>query len=173
LLSIVAPGSPVQKWQFPARNHVIAALADAVVVVECGPLSGSTITARAGRALGRVVGACPGSPGTDALIGAGAALCERADDVFAALAGQPRRPELPQPEAGSAAARVLAALDLGEARHAEAVAAVTGLPLRACSSALSELELTGLAIAVPGARFLKSAAAVPVADPSPRVVERN
>jgi DNA processing protein len=169
LLSSVPPGTPVQKWHFPARNHVIAALSDAVVVAECGAISGSTITARAARALGRVVGAIPGSTGTDALVTAGAAIIECADDVFAALAGRPRRPELPAPDPGSPAALVLEVLDLSEARGLDVVADRTGLPLRACASALSELELSGLAVAVPGARFLKSAA---VAAASP-VWERN
>jgi DNA processing protein len=169
LLSSVPPGTPVQKWHFPARNHVIAALSDAVVVAECGAISGSTITARAARALGRVVGAIPGSTGTDALVSAGAAVVESADDVFAALAGRPCRPQLPAPDAGSTAALVLQVLDLSEARGLDVVADRTGLPLRACASALSELELSGLAVAVPGARFLKSAA---VAAASP-VWERN
>ena len=175
LVSIVAPGVPLQKWHFPARNHVIAALADAVVVMECGPLSGSTITARAARALGRVVGACPGSPGTDALLGAGAAPCESADDVLGALAGRPRLLQAAAPEPGTAPDRVLAALDLIEARAVDVVAARTGLPVRTCTSALSELELTGLAIAVPGARYLRSAATAVTmaASPSTHVVERN
>ncbi len=174
LLSTVPPGTPVQKWHFPARNHVIAALADAVVVTECGALSGSTITARAARALGRVVGATPGSTGTDALVAAGAALVEHADDVLAALAGRPRHPQVAGPDPGTAAARVLDALDAIDARGLDAVAARTGLALRVCASAVSELELSGLAVAIPGARFLKSAAcARPVAPASTRVVERN
>jgi DNA processing protein len=174
LLSSIPPGTPVQKWHFPARNHVIAALADAVVVTECGALSGSTITARAARALGRAVGASPGSTGTDALVAAGAALVEHADDVFAALAGRPRQPQVAAPDPGSSAALVLEALDLLEPRGLEAVAARTGLPVRRCASALSELELSGLTVAVPGGRFLKSAGVALAAAPaSPVLAERN
>ncbi len=173
LFSIVPPGTLVQKWHFPARNHVIAALADAVVVTECGPISGSAITARAARSLGKVVLACPGSPGGDALCAAGAALCEHAGDIFAALAGRPRLLEVTAPEADGDAARTLAALDPIEARNVESIAAAAGLSVRLAARSLSELELSGLAVAVPGARYLRSAAAAQVAPPSSRVVDRR
>jgi DNA processing protein len=173
LLSSIPPGTPVQKWHFPARNHVIAALADATVVTECGAISGSTITARAARALGRVVGATPGSTGTDALVAAGAAVVESADDVFAALAGSARRPQTAGPDPDSPAARVLDALDRHEALGVDAIARRTGLPTRQCASALSELELSGLAVAIPGARFLKSAVATLPVAAAKSPLERN
>jgi hypothetical protein len=56
----------------------------------------------------------------------------------------------------------------------DAVAARTGLPARRCASALSELELSGLAIAAPGARFLKSAVvAHPGTTANTSLVEHN
>ena len=45
LLSEYAPGTPPRARQFPARNRIIAALADAVIVVEAAHRSGALITA--------------------------------------------------------------------------------------------------------------------------------
>lgn len=68
VLSEYPPGTPPRVGQFPARNRILAALSDAVIVIEAASRSGSLITARLGRALGRSVFALPGSPGTDALL---------------------------------------------------------------------------------------------------------
>ncbi|WP_243075022.1 DNA-processing protein DprA [Microbacterium sp. SS28] len=54
------PGSAPTKWRFLQRNRLIAALADATVVVEAGWRSGSLNTAGHALTLGRPVGAVPG-----------------------------------------------------------------------------------------------------------------
>ena len=53
-------GSAPTKWRFLQRNRLIAALADATVVVEAGWRSGSLNTAAHAAALGRPLGAVPG-----------------------------------------------------------------------------------------------------------------
>ncbi|MBM3715651.1 MAG: DNA-protecting protein DprA, partial [Actinobacteria bacterium] len=53
-------GAAPTKWRFLARNRLIAALADAVVVVEAGWRSGSLNTAAHAAELGRSLGAVPG-----------------------------------------------------------------------------------------------------------------
>lgn len=53
-------GATPTKWRFLARNRLIAALADAVVVVEAGHRSGSLNTAAHAAQLGRALGAVPG-----------------------------------------------------------------------------------------------------------------
>ena len=74
LLSEYRPGTPPRAGQFPARNRIIAGLADGVIVVEAALRSGALITARLGRELGRPLFAVSGSPGTDALLRAGHAF---------------------------------------------------------------------------------------------------
>ncbi len=83
------PGTPAAPWRFPARNRIVAALADAVVVVEAGERSGALITADFALELGRSVLAVPGAPwlasarGCNELLRTGAILCEGVDDVVA------------------------------------------------------------------------------------------
>ena len=45
ILSECPPGSPPMQWCFPARNRIISALSDAVLIVEAKENSGSLITA--------------------------------------------------------------------------------------------------------------------------------
>ncbi|MEZ0209147.1 MAG: DNA-processing protein DprA [Candidatus Paceibacterota bacterium] len=76
------------QWTFPARNRVMAALADAVLVIEATEKSGTLITARQALELGRDIGAIPGdifsdsSQGTNMLIKEGAYMIRNADDLF-------------------------------------------------------------------------------------------
>ena len=82
------PGTSPRKWTFPARNRIIAALAEATIVVEAAEKSGSLITAEFALELGREVLAVPGSvrswrsDGTNALIRDGATLIRDARDVL-------------------------------------------------------------------------------------------
>jgi DNA processing protein len=105
VISPFAPDVVPRPWQFLARNGVIAALADAVVVVEAAARSGALNTAGHAADRGIPVLAMPGdvdrpkAAGCNALIRDGATLVRDADDVLAALptsfappAGQARTP---------------------------------------------------------------------------------
>ena len=87
IVSEYPPGTEPAPWRFPARNRLIAALADAVVVVEAKVRSGALITADHALDLGRDVLAVPGWPafsgagGTNALLKAGAGLIESVEDL--------------------------------------------------------------------------------------------
>ena len=98
VLSEYEPGTPGRPGNFPARNRIIAALAESVLVVEAGLLSGALITARVARRLRRTVLAVPGSPGTDQLLANGAAFpVFDAESLTAVLAGEPiARPAPPR-----------------------------------------------------------------------------
>lgn len=93
LVSQYAPNFCPQPWTFARRNATIAALAEAVVVVEAGERSGALITAQDARHLGRPLFAVPGalgsaaSVGTNALIASGEARALlSADALLEALA---------------------------------------------------------------------------------------
>lgn len=60
VVSEYPPGRPPEPWRFPVRNRLIAAWAQAVVVVEAGATGGALITARLALELGRAVFAVPG-----------------------------------------------------------------------------------------------------------------
>jgi DNA processing protein len=164
VVSPFAPDVVARPWQFLARNAVIAALADAVVVVEAAARSGALNTA--GHAADRSIPvlAIPGdvdrpkAAGCNALIRDGATLVRDADDVLAALplplAPPPRRSRRPTadapadehagPRSGDSAAvrRILAALrdaacDPGLLADRLDLAAAELFPL------LTELELSG------------------------------
>lgn len=60
VVSEVPPGSTPTKWRFLSRNRLIAAHAEAVVVVEAGYRSGSLNTAGHAVGLNRPLGAVPG-----------------------------------------------------------------------------------------------------------------
>lgn len=60
VISEYPPGTPPDRWRFPARNRIIAAMSVAVVVVEAAVTGGALITARLGAELGRPVFVVPG-----------------------------------------------------------------------------------------------------------------
>ncbi|HEY3801441.1 MAG TPA: DNA-processing protein DprA [Kofleriaceae bacterium] len=135
LASLLPDGSGPRPGTFPQRNPLIAALADVVVVVEAELKSGSLSTARAARGFGKPVVAYPGSPGCDRLLASGAAIAVGPDDVLAALEGTPRMPRVLAPELQ----RIREAAASG-ARGVDAIAAATGLPVRAVLRALPLIE---------------------------------
>lgn len=63
LLTEYSRDTPPSRWTFPARNRIIAALSDHLVVVEAGPRSGSLHTANFALDLGRHVWVVPNAPG--------------------------------------------------------------------------------------------------------------
>jgi len=85
-----AGGQPL-KWRFPARNRIIAALSDIVVVVESRTAGGSMHTVDAAQERARPVMAVPGpitspaSAGTNRLLAEGCAPVCDTDDVLVAL----------------------------------------------------------------------------------------
>jgi DNA processing protein len=155
VVSPFAPDVVAQPWQFLARNAVIAALADAVVVVEAAARSGSLNTAGHGGDRGIPVLAMPGdvdrpkAAGCNALIRDGATLVRDADDVLAALprAVAPRpahreaddRDEAPAGEIGR---RILAALREGACEPGTLADRLALAPAE-LFPVLSELELSG------------------------------
>lgn len=75
-------------WTFPARNRIMAALSDAILIVEAEEKSGTLITARIALELGKDIGAIPGdvisstSKGTNTLIRDGAYSILESEDLY-------------------------------------------------------------------------------------------
>lgn len=100
--SEVPPGTRSAPWRFPVRNRLVAAMCDAVVVVESAANGGSMHTVREALDRNRSVLAVPGpigvesSAGTNQLIRDGAAPCLEVDDVLAEI--RTGHPELGTPD---------------------------------------------------------------------------
>ncbi|MGQ0617499.1 MAG: DNA-processing protein DprA [Acidimicrobiia bacterium] len=151
LLSEAPLGAPPVKWRFPARNRLLAALSDVVVVVESARTGGSMHTVTEATRRSRTVLAVPGpvsssaSEGTNRLIGEGAVPACDAGDVLVAigLSAALRRPAgesrpAPDVEGGT----VLDAM-AWQPCSLDQIAVRTGLPLVGLSGVLARLEADG------------------------------
>lgn len=93
LLSEYPAGTPPVSGHFPARNRIISALSDAVLVIEAKERSGTLITVDFALEQGRDVYALPGrltdgwSAGCNRLIRQGAGIALTPDDILEALMG--------------------------------------------------------------------------------------
>lgn len=158
LVSSFAPETPPRRYQFVRRNRVIAGLADLVVVVEAERASGSLYTARAALEYGRRLAAVPGSAGCEALIAEGALPIETPAALLEAARGERPAARVTPPAPGSDEDRVLEALG-DEPRLSGQLSDATGLDEMRVNRALAGLELARLALAVPGAAYVRSALA--------------
>jgi DNA processing protein len=145
-------GTRPRPWHFPARNRVIAAVADVVVVVESHRGGGAMHTLDEALARDRPVMAVPGSVRSRASTGTNQALfdgvaevCRDVDDVLGRLGLTGARPGAPPDRRvppGQGDAAVLDAVGWQPA-SIEQVLLRTGLPLGATALALERLEAAG------------------------------
>ncbi len=150
LFSEVPPGVQASPWRFPVRNRIIAATAQAVVVVESAGAGGSMHTVREAMARDVAVLAVPGpidsrvSDGTNELISDGALVCRTADDVLMAIGHMAER------RANGGAA--VAAADPRPAPEGDAARALEELGWRPMSieqlAAASELDLDSVSATI-------------------------
>lgn len=164
--SELPPGVRASTTTFPRRNRLIAGASDAVLILRAGAASGSLYTAEAGRAQGRPVLALPGdvmnegAAGCNALIRDGyARACLSVEEVWRAVG---YRPERAVPSGGGSSWEELSVEARGAyqvldrvPRSFDEVLAGSRLPPAALSSALVELELSGLVIQHPGRLYEK------------------
>jgi DNA processing protein len=147
IVSEYPPGVEPAPWRFPARNRIVAGLAQATVVVEARERSGALITADLALEEGREVFAVPGeitsalSAGTNALLRLGATAATSAADVLEAFGLAP--PESAAPTLSPAAESVLGRLREAAA-SADELARALCVDAGALAAALTELELHGL-----------------------------
>lgn len=157
LLSEAAPGSVVNRGRFLSRNRLIAALADAVLVVEAGARSGALSTARWALHLLRPLAAVPG-PVTSAMsLGShqlirdyGAVLVCRPEEMIelvgelgADAALPPVTPDRPLDGVDGAGLTVHEAMPARGVITVAELMAATGLSLPAVLAGLHELAAGG------------------------------
>jgi DNA processing protein len=154
LLSETPAGVRPDAWRFPARNRIIAALSDAVVVVESRATGGSMHTVDEALARDVPVLAVPGHPGapasagTNALLFDGAGMARGAEDVLLAMGITPPRNSVSSaatggpPAATPAESSILDVLHAAPSSLAEVVAA-TGRTVEEVAHALATLEMAG------------------------------
>jgi DNA processing protein len=153
LLSEYPLATPPTAWHFPARNRILAALADLVVVVESHDRGGALLTVDAAEARQRPVMAVPGSVRSPASAGTNrllaelehGSLCRDATDVLVRLGlegralGREAAPQaLPPPED----LEILDALGWQPA-SLEQIVAVAARPIGEVALALDRLEAGG------------------------------
>ncbi len=173
LITEYVDGAPALPHQFPARNRIIAALAQAVLVVEAAPRSGSLITARHALELGVDVFVLPGSihmpqsVGCNALIRQGAQLVQSPEQLLNDLGFFPAAKASSGSKHGEQANQS-SGLGLIDARAQRAMSALDFQPRtiheleKACQltqgdlfAGLLLLELEKLATRLPDGRWLK------------------
>lgn len=147
-------GSSPTKWRFLSRNRLIAAMADAVVVVEAGWRSGSLNTAAHAATLGRALGAVPGPITSAASAGChrilreyGGVCVTSAEDVREMIGHSP------EPDAGATSrggesrtddtTRLFDALSTRVARGADDIARRSGLSSAQVQTHLGLAQLAG------------------------------
>jgi DNA processing protein len=139
-----APGTPPRPWYFPRRNRLLAALSEAVVVVESRLRSGALVTARLALDLGKEVFVVPGWPtsplsaGPLALLRDGARPIRSAEDLLEDLGGIGAAPPPPPEHADS-----LDAVRSGVSSPAE-LARALGLDPSEARERWAALELLGV-----------------------------
>jgi DNA processing protein len=150
VLSELPCGSAPTKWRFLQRNRLIAAMSRATVVLEAGARSGSLNTANHASALGRPLGAVPGSVFSAASAGCHRLLRERdatcvrdaADMAELATGITPDAPTFDGLDVDPAQRRVLDAVTRTP-RDALEIARRSGLSGADTTAALGLLELEG------------------------------
>jgi DNA processing protein len=82
LVTEYPPGTVPEPWRFPARNRIIAGMADAVVVVEAGVRGGALITAGKALEYGIPVFAVPGGIERESSVGCNLLIRDGAHPVL-------------------------------------------------------------------------------------------
>jgi DNA processing protein len=160
VVSELGPGAPPLPEHFPLRNRLISGISLGVVVVEASEKSGSLITARCALEQGRDVMAVPGSilsgrnRGSHALLKDGAKVVETADDILEGLGW----PGVAGPAAGCSRKslqedELIDRLGAGEDFDLDQLAGALELSGPALLARLTEWEVSGRVVRLPGGRF--------------------
>lgn len=164
LLSEYPTSARTHRGFFLARNRIVAALADAVVVVESDQRGGAMATARIASAYGRELFAVPGRVGDARSRGCLELLATRlasvvrdAGDIGDALGWKPLAREGEQQELmlelSSEQARIVEHLRSHPDATVNDMCVALALPFASLSSALFEMEMADILMTLPGGRY--------------------
>lgn len=157
--------SAISPYNFLARNRLVAALCDALVVVESGAHGGALATARLARKCGTPVFALPGrvtdnySIGCNHLISAGVAQCmQSADDIIEALGWPAKSNTQPEPPdivstLTTDERTLLHHIQVAQGCDNDTLAALTALPPARIMTIMIGLEMRGIVALEPGNRY--------------------
>ena len=158
-------GTAISGANFPARNRIIAALADATVVVEAAERGGALITANMASGYNREVFAVPGRVGdpysagcNNLIVNNRAILIRNAGDLLFQMGWEDHRdcpdPKVKQQELFTTLSgneqSVVGALRDGRELTMDEIVAKCGLPLPKIASLLLDLELKNVIRCLPG-----------------------
>ncbi len=163
-LSEYPPAFPTGKTKstFLQRNRIIAALSDALVVIEAREKSGTMSTVGHAERYEKQIFAVPGSvfsnlsEGTNLLLREGRAkMLLQSGDVLGALGLMPtqRKEQTPAPTLSPNAKKVLACVGATPTGMLE-ITSKSGLSMGAALSVLQDLEMDGLIISLPGRQYI-------------------
>ena len=166
VISDYGPGTPPYGINFPPRNRIISGLSQVAVIVEAGRKSGALITANFAADQGRDVFAVPGrihapqSQGTHWLLGQGAAVYTKPDDVLEQLdltraqADHEIRRNTPLEPKDPMERQLMAVID-HDPVHVDEISARAGLQPAEVSAALTLLELKGMVRQIGGMTYVR------------------
>ncbi len=159
LLSEQPAGTSSQKFMFPVRNRIIAAMCEVTIVVEAAAKSGSLITAYQALEYNRFVGAVPGSifssvsSGTNAIISRGAFPVCSGEDVLQLLGIDLEKKKKERIAINEKFEKVYALLSQ-DPTHIDALLEECSLPNEKILRTVIEMELEGLITDVGGKRYI-------------------
>lgn len=166
VVSEFLPGTRVERYHFPIRNRVMSGLAHGTLVVEAGERSGTSITAGYAHDQGREVFAVPGRIGDEMSAGPNGMIARgEAKPVFSPEEVLSEFSFLHVPAETRAEANIVLLSTLGEDQRAICRLLKSGemsfdelcesltLPVGTMNACLTELQFSGVVLALPGRRY--------------------
>jgi DNA processing protein len=165
LISEFPMGTVPEKFNFPARNRIIAALGRGLLIIEAPERSGALITADLAMQGGKELFVIPGrltdkrSSGTNKLIQDGAHLVSDPSDItirfgLTIMEDSNQSPEEETVQLTGDEKVIYEAVGL-EAKETDILVREIGLPVQRVLSALLVLQTRGLIKELPGSRFVR------------------